>query len=171
MPCLGTVNEIRQNPFPLDGFGWLVLYGYCCAEASIPPTAPPENSVGGGNLAGLQRSRQVEGHSDSPKEGNYLGIFADDRSRSFSSEDQSMIILEFRFQEIFNNVRKILKKSRISFQCEEAMEDWRSNLIFFFEDSIRTVSQREALVHARDFEKMDHNHQKWHQGANLGVPL
>ena len=82
-----------------------------------------------------------------------------------------MIILEFRFKENFNTAFKILKGLKIPFTFEVSMVEWRSNLIFFFEDAIQTLSQREALRRARNFEKVDRSQQKCFPGPNLAVPL
>jgi len=82
-----------------------------------------------------------------------------------------MIILEFRSQDLFQNASEILKKHRLPCISEVAMEAWRSNYIFLFEDAVRTGPQREALRQARSLEMDDHRQRKIHRELNLAVPL
>jgi len=82
-----------------------------------------------------------------------------------------MIILEFRFRQNFNTAFRILKRLKVPFTFEISMVEWRSNMIFFFEDAIQTLSQREALRRARKYETADRHQQKSFPGPNLAVPL
>ena len=82
-----------------------------------------------------------------------------------------MIILEFRFQGIFQKASIILINQKISCIFEAAMEEWRPSFIFMFEDAVRTDPQREALRQARALEKEDHRQRNIYQEPNLAVPL
>lgn len=81
-----------------------------------------------------------------------------------------MIILEFRLQDHFLSASTLLETCKLPFEFETAQDPWRPNLIWLFEESVRTESQREGLVKARRLEKVDHFLQKQQGTLNLAVP-
>jgi hypothetical protein len=83
----------------------------------------------------------------------------------------TMIILEFRSQEIFQKASAILKNNKLSCISELSSEEWQPSSIFMFEDAVRSDSQREVLRQARALEKEDQQQRKIHQELNLAVPL
>jgi len=81
-----------------------------------------------------------------------------------------MVVLEFRSPKNFNAAYKILKTQHIPFRSERSADDWRPNLIYFFEPDIRTNIQWEALSRARELEREEHHQQVRSFLPNLAVP-
>lgn len=81
-----------------------------------------------------------------------------------------MIIFEFRFEEHFQTACRLLEAYQLPFDCEMAREEWRPNLIWLFEDNVRTETQAEVLRKARAYEQMDHFQQRRSTVLNLAVP-
>jgi hypothetical protein len=84
--------------------------------------------------------------------------------------NQSMIILEFRTPELFQQAASHLKQHRIPCVAESSREPWLPNCILLFEDNVCTFSQREALRRAREFEQEDCRVQERSLLPNLAVP-
>ena len=82
-----------------------------------------------------------------------------------------MIILEFRFSAGFQAACELLGDCRVPFLCESALDPWGSNLIYFFEEDVRTGAQAEALGQARNLERADRSEREGHHLPNLAIPL
>lgn len=81
-----------------------------------------------------------------------------------------MIIFEFRFQEHFHTVCRLLEAYQVPFDCETAREEWRPSLIWLFEEGVRTETQAEIIRKARSYEQMDHFQRRRAEVPNLAVP-
>jgi hypothetical protein len=82
-----------------------------------------------------------------------------------------MILLEFKFKEVFREAFRVLDAAGLQFRSEKGREDYCPSYIYFFEDELRTEPQREALKRARDLEGEDHRREQRRPVPALGVPF
>jgi hypothetical protein len=82
-----------------------------------------------------------------------------------------MITLEFRLPANLDAASKILDTQNLSYKVDVSLDGCRPSVIYFFENAIRTETQREALRQARSVEKKDHHQWKSSPSLNLAATL
>jgi len=82
-----------------------------------------------------------------------------------------MILLEFRFRTSFQKACAILGRCGVAYLADPAVDDCGANVIYFFEEDIRTDAQSDALTQARLLEAGDRGRRNRNLLPNLAIPL